>query len=959
MASQEMLNALSEEDPSTFRRALNYVKGLRGSGAPLAASANEAMMTALGPQGRKAVAPVAGLANVFSLGADVRDAMEFSGDTLESLKAGDFGRAGSDALYTAAAPFAMLLPGSLGGYKKSAESMADSLMGVADDVDPSMPASLQGNRIFAGQNAVGAPLDKLDEAKKLEETGEAAETVWGATGWFRGQDGKWRFEIDDSAAVVNPISKKGETSLSAAISHPELFAAYPDLSNVPVKLRNNAVLGSSYTPSTDKIKIGEYVGPDGLSVKDRALKINEDLTAINDKIRNVAAQAGGNIKVDTPEYYEYMRLLQEFRDTKRLGKQTLGTEATPEKSVLLHEIQHAIQNPRREDFASGGSPSSIPPGLRPRGLSKRETYNRLAGEVEARNVEKRTDLTAAERADLPPRLTEDYDASDQIVNFRPEQSYMESASPGFDDESFSDMAKRGRIRGARDREKSVKSLADGSSQAQDFQFTLFDEVYESGEFTERLKDMGLTVNDNMMGTVIAGRTQAAADQMADLQGKISRGESVNAVDLGRLYGYSDEDIAAFYKQRGFTADRFFADISASSGFDDAGEGATIGLGSGGRTVPPSGVSSEVPQPLPTYPQAGQYEINTNPAGKEYPSKVHTPEEAAIAKQVGAAQRDIQAGNYTPYFDVGKRTDVDVANYPGTGAQTTLEEARPRTAKSIETYKSIIKDPEIRKALQKAFDDGALINNSENWYFVGQLEKEFIEVLGEEAGRAAFLEKFAKPMAATTAKASPTSNFRMAMYGNYLKENNLAFPDASYNVPYPVGGFGVIGNLKQHEALVPGEFFSAKQNPKRHNFARNYLGDKSVPTIDAQMTEVMSGGKLQQPKGPSYANYEQAISEQSKKIGVEPRFFQEVVWAGAKQAKEGKKYPGSQPMIEIINQSIERTSRITGLSPKEVVRLGIIESKIPLYGLAGITAGAGVAGAVSQDDTDMVSALRGA
>lgn len=65
------------------------------------------------------------------------------------------------------------------------------------------------------------------------------------------------------------------------------------------------------------------------------------------------------------------------------------------------------------------------------------------------------------------------------------------------------------------------------------------------------------------------------------------------------------------------------------------------------------------------------------------------------------------------------------------------------------------------------------------------------------------------------------------------------------------------------------------------------------------------------------------------------------------------------MIEIINQSIERTSRITGLSPKEVVRLGIIESKIPLYGLAGITAGAGVAGAVSQDDTDMVSALRGA
>ena len=209
MASQEMVNALTEEDPSVFDRALRYVKGLKGIGAPLADRANEAMMTALGPHGRKAVAPVAGLANVITQGADLRDMVDFSGRTVDSVRSGDLGGAAINAIYTAAAPIGMALPGSVGGYKKSAESMADSLMGVADDVDPSMPASLQGNRIFAGQNAVGAPLDKLEAAKKLEETGEAAETVWGATGWFRGQDGKWRFEIDDSAAVVNPISKKG------------------------------------------------------------------------------------------------------------------------------------------------------------------------------------------------------------------------------------------------------------------------------------------------------------------------------------------------------------------------------------------------------------------------------------------------------------------------------------------------------------------------------------------------------------------------------------------------------------------------------------------------------------------------------------------------------------------------------------------------------------------------------
>ena len=89
MASQEMVNALTEEDPSVFDRALRYVKGLKGIGAPLADRANEAMMTALGPHGRKAVAPVAGLANVITQGADLRDMVDFSGRTVDSVRGGD------------------------------------------------------------------------------------------------------------------------------------------------------------------------------------------------------------------------------------------------------------------------------------------------------------------------------------------------------------------------------------------------------------------------------------------------------------------------------------------------------------------------------------------------------------------------------------------------------------------------------------------------------------------------------------------------------------------------------------------------------------------------------------------------------------------------------------------------------------------------------------------------------
>ena len=53
--------------------------------------------------------------------------------------------------------------------------------------------------LFAGENARTANMQTLNRAKALEAGGAAAEDIRRETGWFRGMDGKWRFEIDDSA----------------------------------------------------------------------------------------------------------------------------------------------------------------------------------------------------------------------------------------------------------------------------------------------------------------------------------------------------------------------------------------------------------------------------------------------------------------------------------------------------------------------------------------------------------------------------------------------------------------------------------------------------------------------------------------------------------------------------------------------------------------------------------------
>ena len=49
---------------------------------------------------------------------------------------------------------------------------------------------------FAGRNAANADLEALDAAEEMERRDVDAETIRQQTGWFRGRDGKWRFEIE-------------------------------------------------------------------------------------------------------------------------------------------------------------------------------------------------------------------------------------------------------------------------------------------------------------------------------------------------------------------------------------------------------------------------------------------------------------------------------------------------------------------------------------------------------------------------------------------------------------------------------------------------------------------------------------------------------------------------------------------------------------------------------------------
>lgn len=131
-------------------------------------------------------------------------------------------------------------------------------------------------------------------------------------------------------------------------------------------------------------------------------------------------------------------------------------------------------------------------------------------------------------------------------------------------EQFGQLADKGKIIQARDQKESLDALLKGDSPAQNFRFDdEFDDLavdYESGDFTKKLKDKGYHVIDNKMGTVIVGRTKTDAENLL---------KAKNPYELGKSYGYSDEDIAQFYvTRRGGNLDigyeEFIADLSKQS-----------------------------------------------------------------------------------------------------------------------------------------------------------------------------------------------------------------------------------------------------------------------------------------------------------------------------------------------------------------------------------------------------------
>lgn len=186
---------------------------------------------------------------------------------------------------------------------------------------------------YAGEKAKNADKAALNTAKEMEKNGADAETIRQKTGWFRGADGKWRWEIDDSGAETD--TKWGFLRNPDAKRYNELFekvylndtATAEDLNELQILDKN--LKGVRKSP----LYLDEIVRHD---------KLFEAYPALRDvKVRFEANT--GNAEGAYHDGFNEIVL--------RAG---LKLEPEKLKDTLIHEIQHAIQS--TEGFSGGSSP---------------------------------------------------------------------------------------------------------------------------------------------------------------------------------------------------------------------------------------------------------------------------------------------------------------------------------------------------------------------------------------------------------------------------------------------------------------------------------------------------------------------------------------------------------------------------------------------------------------------------
>jgi hypothetical protein len=290
---------------------------------------------------------------------------------------------------------------------------AAAMAGLVTTSGMPMPKPAGALGIFGGKMAATADKAALAKAEQMAAAGASRDEIWNATGWFKGKDDKWRFEIDDSRSAINtnaagfgPESQKGP--LARALQHDPLYDAYPELAGLPtsLRMRPGGLEGFYAPPRTVGNRLIEGIGVEADTKAGlRSGVLHEAQHGV--ETREGFTQGGSPDDFGVPQEEVWAAAKSAYEDgadidTDVLLAELLG-EPRPAPKAPAKPWDELTQRQKLEWFQAG----------------RERIYRNLAGEVEARNVQYRADLTPEQRRAKAPWLTQDVPDDLQIVRFRP------------------------------------------------------------------------------------------------------------------------------------------------------------------------------------------------------------------------------------------------------------------------------------------------------------------------------------------------------------------------------------------------------------------------------------------------------------------------------------------------------------------------------------------------------------
>lgn len=223
--------------------------------------------------------------------------------------------------------------------REPAAEISDATRRTQDSDGNEKAARRGGTRAsMAGPKAKTASSKSLALAEAMEEDGASREEIWRKTGWIRGADGQWRFEVDDSKAEFRP---NGDARL---LGEPR----YRRLEELTDKW------GDSFEKGGEPLTEAEEAEMEALQ-EEYSDRLWEKKYELQDFLKHDELYEAYPMLRHTTARFEKLDPGVKGKFDKRNGAIILSDSLFGKgPETLLHEIQHIIQ--KYEGFQGGTSP---------------------------------------------------------------------------------------------------------------------------------------------------------------------------------------------------------------------------------------------------------------------------------------------------------------------------------------------------------------------------------------------------------------------------------------------------------------------------------------------------------------------------------------------------------------------------------------------------------------------------